>query len=164
MRSFRAVLIGTACVFSSAGTAWAQETLTVSGTAAPAPTDVAGADGDIVVTAQRRNERLQDVPVSITALSGDQLADKRIASPTDLVSSVPNLQAASTVGEGIPVFSLRGISMSDYSINQQGPVATYIIASQEDSPSIKQEPYHERQGFAHIPAERSIRADPEGVG
>ena len=126
MRSFRAVLIGTACVFSSAGTAWAQETLTVSGTAAPAPTDVAGADGDIVVTAQRRNERLQDVPVSITALSGDQLADKRIASPTDLVSSVPNLQAASTVGEGIPVFSLRGISMSDYSINQQGPVATYI--------------------------------------
>lgn len=85
-----------------------------------------GEVGEIIVTAQRRSERLQDVPVSISAVAGDEIARQKIATPSDIVAFVPNLQAASTVGEGIPVFSLRGVSMSDYSINQQGPVATYV--------------------------------------
>jgi iron complex outermembrane receptor protein len=82
--------------------------------------------GDIVVTALRRDERLQDVPVSVTALSADQLTQKRIMGAVDLTGSVPNLQAAPTAGDGTPIFSLRGISMSDYSVNQQSPVATYF--------------------------------------
>lgn len=82
--------------------------------------------GEITVTALRRSERLQDVPVSITALTGSALADQKVTNAADLVSQVPNFQAASTVGEDIPVFSLRGISMFDYSVNQQGPVATYF--------------------------------------
>ncbi|HEV2598896.1 TonB-dependent receptor [Sphingopyxis sp.] len=90
------------------------------------PADAAEQDGsDIVVTAQRRSERLQDVPVSITAIGGDTLANQRIQQAGDLASAVPNLQASTVAGESTPVFSLRGISMSDYSFNQQGPVATY---------------------------------------
>ncbi len=80
---------------------------------------------EVVVTAQRRTERLQDVPVSVTAIGAAQLRDQRINSADDLVSGVPNLQRASTVGEGTPIFALRGVSMSDYSLNQEGPVATY---------------------------------------
>lgn len=83
------------------------------------------AAGEIVVTAQKRAERLQDVPVAISAISGDELASRRITGPDQLVSTSPNLQVASTVGESTPIFSLRGISMSDYSLNQSGPVATY---------------------------------------
>ena len=82
--------------------------------------------GEVVITAQRRSERLQDVPVSVTAVSGDQLTQQRIENPSDLVGVIPNLQVATTVGEGIPIFSLRGVSMADFSFNQQSPVATYV--------------------------------------
>ncbi len=80
---------------------------------------------EIVVTAQRRSEALSNVPVSVSALSGDAMARARMTSVTDLASGMPNLQAVSTVGEGTPIFALRGVSMSDYSLNQSGPVATY---------------------------------------
>lgn len=80
---------------------------------------------EIVVTAEKRSERLQDVPVSVTALSADQLESMRVNTPDALVTMVPNLQLASTVGGGTPIFALRGVTMSDYSLNQEGPIATY---------------------------------------
>lgn len=86
----------------------------------------AGAVEDIVVTAQRREERLQDVPVSVTALSSEALQSRRILNASDLASVTPNLQSVSTVGSSTPIFALRGISMSDYSLNQASPVATYF--------------------------------------
>ena len=81
--------------------------------------------GEIVVTAQKRAERLQDVPISITAFGGEALQKSRVTTLDDMVSKVPNLQLIGTQGENTPIFSLRGVSMSDYSINQSGPVATY---------------------------------------
>jgi iron complex outermembrane receptor protein len=81
---------------------------------------------EIVVTAQKRSETLQSVPVSVTALTGAQLAQLKIDSPSDLVTQVPNLQVNGIVGEGSPLFSLRGVSMFDYSLNQSSPVASYI--------------------------------------
>jgi len=84
-----------------------------------------GAVEDIVVTAQRRPERLQDVPVSVTALSADMMTKQRIINAGDIANVVPNLQSVSTVGDTTPIFALRGVSMSDYSLNQASPVATY---------------------------------------
>jgi iron complex outermembrane receptor protein len=88
------------------------------------------AEGDaleaIVVTAEKRSESLQSVPVSVTALTGAQLAHLKLDSPSDLVTQVPNLQVNGIVGEGSPLFSLRGVSMFDYSLNQSSPVASYI--------------------------------------
>src|SRR5579872_2817487 len=55
---------------------------------------------EIVVTAQKRSESLQSVPVSVTALTGGQLAQLKIDTPTDLVAQVPNLQVNGIVGEG----------------------------------------------------------------
>lgn len=93
-------------------------------TATPPPSDDAKVE-EIVVTAQRRSERLQDVPVSVTALSGEALAKQRITEAGDLGNVVPNLRAISTVGDTTPIFALRGVSLSDYSLNQSSPVATY---------------------------------------
>ena len=42
------------------------------------------------------------------------------------MTQVPNLQVNGIVGEGSPLFSLRGVSMFDYSLNQSSPVASYI--------------------------------------
>jgi len=82
-------------------------------------------DQEIVVTAQKRSERLQDVPISVSAIGGDAIRKQRLSSADDLVTKIPNLQLTSTVGDGTPIFALRGVSMSDYSLNQAGPVATY---------------------------------------
>jgi len=83
------------------------------------------AGDDIVVTAQKRSERLQDVPVSISAIGGEALQKQRVTQADDLVTKIANLQLTSTVGENTPIFALRGVSMSDYSLNQASPVATY---------------------------------------
>ncbi|WP_170228298.1 TonB-dependent receptor [Denitratisoma oestradiolicum] len=59
------------------------------------------ADGgleEIVVTAQKRAERLQDVPISISAISGSQLENRGIQNVADLSSLAPNLQVSSTPG------------------------------------------------------------------
>jgi iron complex outermembrane receptor protein len=96
----------------------------------PAYADSAPADSDvipeIVVTAEKRSETLQSVPVSVTALTGAQLGQLKLDTPSDLVTQVPNLQVNGIVGEGSPLFSLRGVSMFDYSLNQSSPVASYI--------------------------------------
>ena len=83
------------------------------------------APGEIVVTATKRAESLQSVPISVSAIGGDTLSKSRTTSVDELVSKVPNLQLSSTVGDNTPIFSLRGVSMSDYSLNQSSPVATY---------------------------------------
>lgn len=82
-------------------------------------------DAEIVVTAQKRSESMQKVPISISAISGDQLAQRQIRAAEDLVTSVPGLQVNGALGEGLPIFSLRGISMLDFSLVQNGPIAVY---------------------------------------
>jgi iron complex outermembrane recepter protein len=89
-----------------------------------------GSDGpvleEVVVTALKRAESLQDIPASITALSSDQLATLGLRSPTDVAAQVANLQATSVMGGSTPIFSLRGVSMNDFSQKQSSPVASYI--------------------------------------
>jgi iron complex outermembrane recepter protein len=81
---------------------------------------------EIVVTAAKRSETLQSVPISVTAFTSGQLGQIKLDTPSDLVTQVPNLQVNGIVGEGSPLFSLRGVSMFDYSLNQSSPVASYI--------------------------------------
>jgi iron complex outermembrane receptor protein len=59
----------------------------------------AGAEGqieEIVVTAQRRDQDVQDVPISMTALSGDTLNVYRLEQARQLASVVPNLNVLQT--------------------------------------------------------------------
>lgn len=77
------------------------------------------------MTAQKRSERLQDVPIAVSALGGDSLERQRVTQADELAGKIVNLQLTSTVGDNTPIFALRGVSMSDYSLNQASPVATY---------------------------------------
>src|SRR6202008_3368359 len=54
--------------------------------------------GDIIVTARRVEERLQDVPISITVLTQKQLADRNVVSAADLASYTPSLSANTNFG------------------------------------------------------------------
>ncbi len=80
----------------------------------------------IVVTAEKRREPLQSVPVSVTALTGAQLGALKLDNPSSLATQIPNLQVNGIVGEGSPLFSLRGVSMFDYSLSQDSPVGSYV--------------------------------------
>ncbi|MEQ1508890.1 MAG: TonB-dependent receptor [Sphingopyxis sp.] len=82
---------------------------------------------DIVVTAQKRSESIQDVPIAVTAISGDQLVDRGIRNSVDIASATPNLQINETAGAGTqPAIFLRGIGLNDFSLNNSGPVALYL--------------------------------------
>jgi iron complex outermembrane recepter protein len=99
--------------------------LAASAGAQTPPADT-GAIEEVVVTAQKRSESLQSVPVSVTALTSAQLGEVKMDTPSDLSTQIPNLQVNGIVGEGSPIFSLRGVSMFDYSLSQSSPVASYI--------------------------------------
>jgi len=104
-----------------------------AGSAAPTDAPSSQADdsvpvmNDIVVVAQRRAQRAQDVPASLVALSGDTLATRQITTTAQLASAVPNMQASQPYGAGDPpTFTIRGISTTDFSQNASRPIAVYI--------------------------------------
>src|SRR5580692_12240655 len=66
---------------------------------------------EIVVTAQRRAERLQDVPAAITALSGDLLNQMRLQGNADLAAYVPSL-SFDVLGPGETTLTIRGLGTS----------------------------------------------------
>ena len=82
---------------------------------------------EIIVTAQRRAENLQDVPVAISAFTSADLERSGVRQAGDIAAMVPNFTVASPYGsEAMPVFSLRGVTSNDFSQNQSAPVAMYV--------------------------------------
>ncbi len=79
---------------------------------------------DIVVTAQRRSENLQDVPVAVTALAATALDAKGIASTTDLTAVTPGLTYTTVVGSALP--RIRGVGTAISLGGNENPVATYV--------------------------------------
>ncbi|HET9510474.1 MAG TPA: TonB-dependent receptor, partial [Sphingomonas sp.] len=82
---------------------------------------------DVVVTAQRREERAQTVPIAITAISGERLLDESIANLDRIGADVPNLYLARNFGtsSGALVF-LRGVGEGDSIFTNDPPVGIYI--------------------------------------
>ncbi len=92
-----------------------------------APTDASEpALEEVVVTAQKRSERLLDVPLSVTAASGDQLARQGITSPTDLERVVPGFSYQQS-SSGVPVFTIRGVGVYDtFALGMSPAVTVYV--------------------------------------
>src|SRR5687768_17272167 len=82
---------------------------------------------DIVVTATKRSENLQEVPIAITAITASALANKGVFETTDLGHIMPNLQVNSPYGSQNPNFTLRGIGVgTEYNANAASPVGVYV--------------------------------------
>lgn len=81
---------------------------------------------EVVVTAQRRTESAQDVPVAITAIDGSAIQDMGYENANDITRQIPNMNVSNPYGDTQPIFSIRGISMSDYSPNQSSPIGVYV--------------------------------------
>lgn len=81
---------------------------------------------ELIVTAQKRSQRIQDVPLSVTAYSGETLQELGIKQTTDLMFAVPGLNAITTQGDGNPTFTIRGIGLNDFSTNNNPNVSVYV--------------------------------------
>ena len=94
------------------------------------PSMAANADAEVgelksvVVTAQRRNERIQDVPITMSAFTGDtlkQLGANKLEDVADSVSNVSMFKMAS----GQPTWIIRGVGLTDFSPNNTPTAAVY---------------------------------------
>ena len=81
---------------------------------------------EIVVTAQRREQNLQDVPIAISAMSGQMLEDAGVRDPRDLQSYVPSLQFQSGTAATTTIIFLRGVGIGDFNSNTTGAVGVYV--------------------------------------
>lgn len=82
---------------------------------------------EIVVTAQKREQRLQDVPAAVSAIGGEALQSRGITETSDLMGAIPSLQVTTPYGRTQPNFSLRGISVAnEFSASTASPVGVYV--------------------------------------
>jgi len=84
-------------------------------------------DGLITVTARRRAERLLDVPIAITALSGDQLEAEGALDLTDIADTVPNVTIEASRGTNSTLTAfIRGVGQQDPVAGFEAGVGLYI--------------------------------------
>ena len=101
----------------------------VKAQAQQAPVDAAKPSGleEIVVTAQRREQKLQSVPISITAISSESLKANRIETVGDLNAAAPNLTVRPGAGGNqSPNYTLRGIYGASSAAGQDKGVSPYL--------------------------------------
>ncbi|HMP55357.1 MAG TPA: TonB-dependent receptor, partial [Novosphingobium sp.] len=75
--------------------------------------DGAASGSDIIVTARRVEERLQDVPISITVLSGETISENNIVSASDIANFTPNLSVNRRFGDDGSTFTIRGFNQEN---------------------------------------------------
>ncbi len=90
------------------------------------PNDAAGLE-EITVTAQRRTENIQNVPIAISAFSADQLEKRNVNSALDLIQYIPNLNGNNNTGLGSAnVYFLRGLGNTESIATFDPPVGSYV--------------------------------------
>jgi iron complex outermembrane receptor protein len=97
---------------------------------AQTPTAPAAADeepvglAEVIVTANRRSENLQDVGISVTAVNRQEMQDLGFTNSTDIIKQIPSLSMLSSSASNTNV-NVRGISQNDFADHLEGPIAVY---------------------------------------
>lgn len=120
MRSVTRALLLAGTAISFASPAFAQDS---APSAAPTPAQTTDSDV-IIVTATKRDQAINDVPMSITAQTGEQLLAAGVTSADDLGKVVPGFTFTQSA-YSTPVYSLRGIGFYNYDIASTPTVTVY---------------------------------------
>lgn len=121
------VAIGALAVSLIFSSALPQSALAQSLGADDAAIEGQGGIKDIVVTARKRAENLQDVPAAISALGAEQLTDLQISGFQDVGRTVPNVVIRRQSGSPTtPQFYIRGISMGSINFQIDSGIALYV--------------------------------------
>ena len=132
-----------------------------SGRAGPRrrPKKPATALEEVVVTAQKREQNIQDVPIAIDAISRDAILAQRISGSDDLLKLLPNLslKTASAVNSG---FAIRGVGTQNFHLTAQQAVGLYFDEVSQVTPFTSQlgPVRHGAHRGAARPAEHAVRA------
>jgi len=81
---------------------------------------------NITVTAQRREQNLQDVPLAVSAVNAETLVRQEAVSTYSLLRLFPNVSGAQISGAGANNYSIRGLSNAETAATFDSPVGTYI--------------------------------------
>ncbi|HTK35854.1 MAG TPA: TonB-dependent receptor [Caulobacteraceae bacterium] len=88
---------------------------------------------EVIVTAQKRTDKLQDVPLSVTAVTGNVLAQGQVTNLADLQNSVPNLNISPRNSSG--VVAIRGIGFDVLTVGAEGSVAVHTDGVYQSRPT-----------------------------
>jgi len=112
----------------------------------------------INVTARKRVENVQEVPIAVSALQGDNL-DAYSSAAMDirfLNAKIPSLSVESSFGRTFPRFYMRGLGNSDFDLNASQPVSLVVDNVVQENPILK--------GFPVFDLERvEVLAGPQGT-
>jgi len=119
--------VSAAALVLAGGPALAQTTQTPADSAAARGRDAqtSATVQELVVTAQKREESINDVPMSVTAASGDTLNELGVTDTSQLVKIVPGFNYTPSF-YGTPVFSIRGVGFLDTSLAASPTVSVYV--------------------------------------
>ena len=112
-------------IFLGAGSAMGLALAVPAFAAEEAPADAVAAEGDIIVTAQRRAESMNDVGMAIQAVDGATLENLRVTDMRDLTTVAPSFTVSQSY-QGVPTYTLRGIGFNTINLSATSTVGTYV--------------------------------------
>ena len=81
---------------------------------------------EIVVTAQKREQNLQDVPIAISAFSGEQMNALGVEESFDIAAFTPGVHISGNLAGQNTQFSIRGVTQNDFNDIIEAPNAVYL--------------------------------------
>lgn len=81
---------------------------------------------EITVTAQKREQSINDVSIAMNAFTEDEIRSFRIENPTDIADLISNMDIKGTLGGVNPVVTVRGIGLNDFNANNNPSVGVYV--------------------------------------
>lgn len=81
---------------------------------------------EVIVTANKREQSLQDVNIAMTAFSGDEMRDYGWTDVTQVANQTPNLDIKYAWGNSIPIYTIRGVGMNSFQASDTPSVGLFI--------------------------------------
>jgi iron complex outermembrane recepter protein len=81
---------------------------------------------EIIVTAQKKNQSVLDVGMSVNAMGGEELTSAGITDPSELNGFVPSLNVKNNIPGASPIFTIRGVGLNNFAANNNPTVGVYI--------------------------------------
>ena len=90
------------------------------------PASTSGGLEEVIVTAQKREQNLQEIGISLSAVSGSDLAELGVANATDITKSMPAVVLTQPNGPSSFSLAIRGVVQNDFADHQESPAAIYV--------------------------------------
>src|SRR5438105_13962752 len=90
------------------------------------PAATSGGLEEVIVTAQKREQNLQEIGISLSAVSGSDLTELGVVNATDITKSMPAVVLTQPNGPSSFSLAIRGVVQNDFADHQESPAAIYV--------------------------------------